>query len=64
MKTLVIHCFDPRAAEIPQKVAEYFGDEVYPEKISSTKPAIALATPARYLPRQTPAAAPPPLCYP
>ena len=30
MKTLVVHCFDPRAAEIPQKVAEYFGDEVYP----------------------------------
>jgi carbonic anhydrase len=30
MKTLVIHCFDPRAADIPQKVAEYFGDEVYP----------------------------------
>jgi len=30
MKTLVIHCFDPRAAEIPEKLAEYFGDEVYP----------------------------------
>jgi carbonic anhydrase len=30
MKTLVIHCFDPRATEIPKKVAEYFGDEVYP----------------------------------
>jgi hypothetical protein len=30
MKTLVIHCFDPRAAEIPQKVAEHFGDEVHP----------------------------------
>jgi len=30
MKTLVIHCFDPRAAEIPQKVADHFGDEVYP----------------------------------
>jgi carbonic anhydrase len=30
MKTLVIHCFDPRAVEIPQAVAEYFGDEVYP----------------------------------
>jgi carbonic anhydrase len=30
MKTLVIHCFDPRAAEIPQAVAEHFGDEVYP----------------------------------
>jgi carbonic anhydrase len=30
MKTLVIHCFDPRAAEIPQAVAKHFGDEVYP----------------------------------
>jgi carbonic anhydrase len=30
MKTLVIHCFDPRAAEIPQAVAAFFGDEVYP----------------------------------
>jgi carbonic anhydrase len=27
MKTLVIHCFDPRAADIPQAVAKYFGDE-------------------------------------
>jgi carbonic anhydrase len=26
----VIYCLDPRAAEIPQAVAEYFGDEVYP----------------------------------
>jgi carbonic anhydrase len=30
MKTIVIHCFDPRAAEIPQAVAEYFPGEVYP----------------------------------
>jgi carbonic anhydrase len=30
MKTLVIHCFDPRAAEIPRAVAEYLGEEVYP----------------------------------
>ena len=30
MKTLVTSCFDPGAAEIPQKVAEYLGDEVYP----------------------------------
>lgn len=30
MKTIVIYCFDPRAAEIPQAVAEYLGDEVYP----------------------------------
>jgi carbonic anhydrase len=30
MKTLVIHCLDPRAVEIPKAVAEYLGDEVYP----------------------------------
>ena len=33
MKTLVVHCFDPRAVEIPQAVADYFGDEVYPGEI-------------------------------
>ena len=33
MKTLVIYCFDPRAAEIPQAVAAYLGDEVYPGEI-------------------------------
>ena len=33
MKTLVIHCVDPRAVEIPHAVAEYFGDEVYPGEI-------------------------------
>lgn len=30
MKTIVIHCFDPRASEIPQAIADYLGDEVYP----------------------------------
>jgi carbonic anhydrase len=30
MRTIVIYCFDPRAAEAPQAVARYFGDEVYP----------------------------------
>lgn len=30
MESIVIHCFDPRATDIPAKVAEYFGDEVYP----------------------------------
>jgi carbonic anhydrase len=30
MKTIVIYCFDPRAAEIPKAVADHFGDEVYP----------------------------------
>jgi carbonic anhydrase len=29
MKTLVIHCVDPRAVEIPQAVAKFLGDEVY-----------------------------------
>jgi len=32
MKTMVICCFDPRRAEIPQAVADYFGNEVYPGK--------------------------------
>jgi carbonic anhydrase len=30
MKSIVVYCFDPRAAEIPQAVARHFGDEVYP----------------------------------
>lgn len=30
MKTMVIYCLDPRAADIPQAVAAHFGDEVYP----------------------------------
>jgi carbonic anhydrase len=33
MKTLVIYCFDPRAVDIPQAVAAYLGDEVYPGEI-------------------------------
>ncbi|MFJ9346429.1 carbonic anhydrase [Streptomyces sp. NPDC101237] len=30
MKTMVVHCFDPRAAEIPEAVAQHFEDEVFP----------------------------------
>jgi len=30
MKTLVIYCVDPRASDVPEVVAKYFGDEVYP----------------------------------
>jgi carbonic anhydrase len=33
LKTLVISCYDPRAAEIPTAVAELFGDEVCPGQI-------------------------------
>ena len=33
LKTLVIYCYDPRAAEIPQAVAELFGDEIFPGEI-------------------------------
>jgi carbonic anhydrase len=33
LKTIVIHCYDPRAAEIPAKVAEALGDEVFPGEI-------------------------------
>ena len=30
MKSLVIHCMDPRATDIPQAIADHFGNEVYP----------------------------------
>ena len=30
MKTMVIYCVDPRAADVPDVVARHFGDEVYP----------------------------------
>lgn len=33
LRTLVIHCYDPRATEIPQAVAELFGDEVFPGRV-------------------------------
>src|SRR6478609_516754 len=33
LKTLVIYCYDPRAAEIPDAVAKLFGDEVFPGAI-------------------------------
>jgi carbonic anhydrase len=33
LKTIVIHCYDPRAAEIPAKVAEVLGDEVFPGEV-------------------------------
>lgn len=33
LKTLVIYCYDPRASDIPQAVAERLGDEVFPGQI-------------------------------
>jgi carbonic anhydrase len=33
LKTLVIYCYDPRAAEIPNAVAERLGDEVFPGQV-------------------------------
>jgi carbonic anhydrase len=29
-KTIVIHCFDPRAAEVPEVIARHFPGEIYP----------------------------------
>ena len=61
MKTLMIHCLDPRADEIPQAVAKYFGDEVYPgENIL----AIGLDTHGHYSSRLTRVEAPPSLWSP
>ena len=33
LKTLVIYCYDPRAAEIPAAVAKRFGDETWPGEV-------------------------------
>jgi carbonic anhydrase len=33
LRTLVIYCYDPRAADIPQAVAARFADEVFPGRI-------------------------------
>lgn len=33
LRTLVIYCYDPRAAEIPSAVAKLFGDEAFPGQI-------------------------------
>ena len=33
LKTLVIYCYDPRAAEIPNAVARLFADEVFPGQV-------------------------------
>jgi len=30
LKTIVIHCFDPRAVEIPEVIARHFPGEIYP----------------------------------
>lgn len=30
VRTIAVYCFDPRAAGVPEAVAKYFGDEVYP----------------------------------
>ena len=61
MKTLVIHCFDPRAAEIPQAVAAYLGDEVYPGENILDKNAIELDPREQCLTRPTRVDAPPSL---
>lgn len=33
LKTLVIYCYDPRAAEIPNAVAKWLGQEEYPGRV-------------------------------
>jgi len=33
LKTLIIYCYDPRAAEIPNAVANWLGEEEYPGRV-------------------------------
>ena len=60
MKTIVIHCFDPRASEIPQAVADYLISEMkfIQARTFSTQPGTGSATLGRCLPSPTRVAAP------
>ncbi len=33
LKTLVVYCYDPRAADIPKAAAQLFGDKVFPGQV-------------------------------
>ena len=61
MKTLVIYCFDPRAADIPRRSPSISGTRSIRGKTFSTNLAIGLATHGHYLPRPTRVDAPPSL---
>ena len=53
MKTIVIHCFDPRAVEIPRPLPSILGTRSIRVQTFSTNLAIGLATHGHYLPRLT-----------
>ena len=62
MKTLVIYCFDPRAAENSGRPSPgILATRSIRVKTFSTNPAIGLATPGQCLPRPTRVDAPPSL---
>ena len=64
LKTLVIYCYDPRAAEIPHAVAERFGNEVYPGQIMLDASAIAWHRPRPCSPSSLPEGAQSMRCAP
>src|SRR5262249_29736971 len=58
VKTLVIDCYDPRAAEIPNAVAKLFGDEVFPGDIILDGSGNRVASTTTIFPSSSPAGVP------
>lgn len=50
LQTLVIHCYDPRAAEIPAKVAAALADEVFPGAVLEDEAGHRVASTATIFP--------------
>jgi carbonic anhydrase len=50
LRTLVIHCFDPRASEIPDAVARLFEDEVWPGAVILDEDGARVASTATIFP--------------
>lgn len=50
LKTLVIYCYDPRAADIPKAAAQLFGNEVFPGEVILDTSGKRVASTATILP--------------
>ena len=50
LRTLVVHCYDPRAVEIPNRVAELFGDEIFPGHVIQDEAGNRVASSATIFP--------------
>src|SRR5262249_17593865 len=64
LKTLVIYCYDPRAAEVPNAVAKWLGEEEYPGRVIVDENGKRVASTTTLFPSSLPADALSTLCDP